>query len=741
MAARQPQKFSYAQPRSYTVSIKNVLTFPFRMCNPPPAIGKVRSCGVTPLYKVRLNDVLNREHLPPLGLKDFEEWLLFVELSPENLYFILWLREYRQRYEQWKSEVEFKAKKAPSAFPINWSAQFSTHLGMFYQRAKQTFFTPGSEYELNLSSSLLAPFHQENSAPYPDPQIFVPVEIETRRMLDESLRRFVAAQFNNVGNKRVLCGLVAGIIFVLLGTIPALSLSFTLAQSRWPRLAAFPGLWLGLTIIISSLNGICLGVYLFGDLRQLRKFELARPMISKPQPLPTDAYRFPSTPRPESANSILPMQQAHSSRLRPSSPGPGGLFNHRAFRSPSMTSGLTDYSVQTASSSTSDANGIQISPAYYDADEIDTSAMYEDNVSDDHFPNSGAKGGYVFNRDAQGNALANEEEIGSEYLSSTATFIHPWEFADEHEEEVAVKYPYRHQKVDTFDFDSLPKRLPVEKTSQSRVRSTDFRTSVPIIHEPQPARSTSRHSGITHMASYPAVPSSLSYTSLSPSPISPTGTTFNDPLIYPHTSIPSPVHALPNNHQLKLKLPDPRTAPPSQRPTSFLARFQERCGIARWRLQPGFLESAQPFSDNERSNNDHEIPPLSSSSYWLESPHARGAPASGIEKGRSARVRAGDDRATGWLPSRASSSASTTTAGLSFSRSSSLSDETSRAEKAKKRFKMISAVPPFAVPLTKILSPVIARGQWEIVVRSAAISFLVAWVVVGGLLAVPAMGS
>lgn len=40
---------------------------------------------VTPLFKVRLEDVLERKHLPPLGLKDFEEWLLFVELSPENL--------------------------------------------------------------------------------------------------------------------------------------------------------------------------------------------------------------------------------------------------------------------------------------------------------------------------------------------------------------------------------------------------------------------------------------------------------------------------------------------------------------------------------------------------------------------------------------------------------------------------------------------------------------------------------
>ena len=60
--------------------------FQFRLCNPPPAVSKVRSCGgelvlfiylsfppashlskVTPLLSVRLLDVLDRKHLPPLG--------------------------------------------------------------------------------------------------------------------------------------------------------------------------------------------------------------------------------------------------------------------------------------------------------------------------------------------------------------------------------------------------------------------------------------------------------------------------------------------------------------------------------------------------------------------------------------------------------------------------------------------------------------------------------------------------
>lgn len=40
---------------------------------------------VTPLLKVTLDDVLNRRHLPPLTLKDFEEWLVFVEGHPQYL--------------------------------------------------------------------------------------------------------------------------------------------------------------------------------------------------------------------------------------------------------------------------------------------------------------------------------------------------------------------------------------------------------------------------------------------------------------------------------------------------------------------------------------------------------------------------------------------------------------------------------------------------------------------------------
>ena len=34
------------------------------------------------------------------GLKDFEEWLLFVKQNTANHYFVLWLRHYNARYTQ-----------------------------------------------------------------------------------------------------------------------------------------------------------------------------------------------------------------------------------------------------------------------------------------------------------------------------------------------------------------------------------------------------------------------------------------------------------------------------------------------------------------------------------------------------------------------------------------------------------------------------------------------------------------
>ncbi|KDQ62399.1 hypothetical protein JAAARDRAFT_30306 [Jaapia argillacea MUCL 33604] len=315
----------HPQPKPIYLSLKALFTFPVRLCNPPPAVGKVRSLGVTPVFEVKLEDVLNRRHLPPLGLKDFEEWLLFAENSPENLYFVLWLKEYTKRYNEWiaQSKGKFKPTHSNSYSIPSVSSEDECHdefeyhvspapappsaaLSLFYQRAKQTFLTPNAEYELQVASDILAPFHTTSSpstpkvpafgssAPltsatsngaysHPDPAVFAELSYFAHKALKESLDRFVKAAYSNVGSSRAYCGTAAGGVLALGGFFPVLLVSFLHDWTRWARLASLPALWASLTIVVTSLQGLCIMIYLFGDFRQLRKFELARPAISKPQ--------------------------------------------------------------------------------------------------------------------------------------------------------------------------------------------------------------------------------------------------------------------------------------------------------------------------------------------------------------------------------------------------------------------------------------------------------------------------
>jgi hypothetical protein len=242
---------------------------------------------------VRLDDVLARQHLPPIGLKDFEEYLLYAEQAPENLYFILWLKEYTSRYQSWAQRARKASlvnNRKDSDAPTSRRLKFRNpptpdpSLALFYARAKQTFFTPNAEYELNIPSDILAPFHRlpqssafhsRNCAPasawhsqsaHPDPAVFTEVAIEVHNMLNESLSRFVRAAYTNVGSQRVACGIVGGCFCTLVaGVLPLI-----MTSGRWNvgphgrliRLVAFPGLWFGLTILIASLQGVRIRVSL-----------------------------------------------------------------------------------------------------------------------------------------------------------------------------------------------------------------------------------------------------------------------------------------------------------------------------------------------------------------------------------------------------------------------------------------------------------------------------------------------
>ena len=147
---------------------------------------------------------------------------------------------------------------------VNWrTASPSPSLALFYARAKQTFFTPNrlSPYELNVSSDILAPFHTSDlGSSHPDPTVFAEVAIEVQKMLEQSLDRMVIAAYGNMGTNRTLCGIVGGCCMTLLGCIPPLVVNFLNRRSRWLRLLAIPGMWLGLTFLLTSLHGVGLFV-------------------------------------------------------------------------------------------------------------------------------------------------------------------------------------------------------------------------------------------------------------------------------------------------------------------------------------------------------------------------------------------------------------------------------------------------------------------------------------------------
>ncbi|KAI0304439.1 hypothetical protein B0F90DRAFT_1254829 [Multifurca ochricompacta] len=658
MAQRNPLPRSPSsrdrQPRTFRLTLSALLSLPHRLCNPPPAVGKVRSCKVTPMFKVKLDDVLNRKHLPPLGIKDFEEWLLFVEGCPENLYFILWLKEYATRYDQWVAQTRPAKADANSKEQYRFSnqVQHSTGLTLFYLRAKQTFFTPGAEYELNIPSDVLSPFHTGHFvSPHPDPIVFSEVAWQVHNMLKESLDRFVLASYYNVGTNRALCGMIGGVFITLAGSVPPIAVNFADQRARWLRLLALPGLWLGLTVLVASMHGVCMMVYIFGDLRQLRKFELSRPRISPPKPLDSISSRPPiSSPVPmyksdsHSSSSFLPSYALRRPRPTPApppkrtappltvtipEPPPATAFSSLQRDSLANSIASTPYdSASQYSSSTSSYNGaivdgadpeITVSPAYFDPDPAPEGPATRTGPDAHPFITDGIavpSPSYRF-----GTATVHSEECRFNrtcYNNVTAGFI-------------------------AYDDDDLYDRPMGKATEEGRAGGFDF-DSLPVRDgEDAPCICTT----------VPAAPSSVAL------PLNNAEEEKQPELIQPSSSplpaFPAPVAVLDNAH------PSRRTELKS--PATFIGHVQSKCSR---NSVVGFMP-ALPANQKYKSQ---AIKPRVAP-HAIENQHHR-----------------------------------------------------------------VRRVPAFG-PLTRVLSPVVTRAQWEIVVRSGFVALLISLVIVGCLLPVP----
>lgn len=75
-------------------------------------------------------------------------------------------------------------------------------------------------------------------------------------MLRASLDRMVLAAYANMGTSRALCGVIAGSVIMFVGGVAPLVVNFLHGKSRWLRLLAIPGMWLGLTAVLTSFRGV-----------------------------------------------------------------------------------------------------------------------------------------------------------------------------------------------------------------------------------------------------------------------------------------------------------------------------------------------------------------------------------------------------------------------------------------------------------------------------------------------------
>lgn len=378
-------------------------------------------------------------------------------MSPENLYagicdspsfayhhsyFILWLREYTTKYRKWKAQTDADKTDVPVYLGV-WPSEKSQPLAMFYSRAKETFFTPNANHELNLPSDILAPIRTPNGSAHPDPHIFDRVAVEVHKMLQESLQRFVAAQFSNVGSPRALCGVCAGLFCLLVGGLLPILYTIFVQHSRWLRITAIPGLWMGLTLMLTSLNGVCLGIYVFGDLRQLRKFELSRPAISRPQ-----AFYSSTNRRPVPSASIS---------------------------NPLQTQDTTDQSVvstRLSGVSNGSSDDIHISPAYYDMHPVDGPALSPNGI---HFSEKDS------DTDSEMESGPDTPTSANAFIP-TAMFIHPYDSGSEDSIDPSTRpdeltnlphkprLPEEAQRITEFDFESLP-HPPRRLAEEARMRT------------------------------------------------------------------------------------------------------------------------------------------------------------------------------------------------------------------------------------------------------------------------------
>jgi len=200
-----------------------------------------------------MDDVIAGRHTPPLTLRDFEDFLCFREKSAENLYFHLWLDEYRRLFDRAPA-----SKRSPEEVMT---------LGQSFKTACDTFFAQSSPLELNVPSDMrrdidsrIAGVEQASAAApsneaYLPPQAFDKVHDHTHELLAMSFRSFRKQVVRNADRNRGWFAMFLGILTWALGLIPTI-VCCVLDKNRGWRAFGLPLWWFGTVVAVGGFGKV-----------------------------------------------------------------------------------------------------------------------------------------------------------------------------------------------------------------------------------------------------------------------------------------------------------------------------------------------------------------------------------------------------------------------------------------------------------------------------------------------------
>jgi hypothetical protein len=383
-------------------------------------------------------------------------------------------------------------------------------------------------------------------------------------------------------------------------------------------------------------------VYIFGDLRQLHKFELDRPIAPKAhQPNSNPAY----TPHPLHLPSAPETAYGHPHRHRQRRPG-------------SFVS-ATNFSDATVSIYSRDIQPFSMMPRYIETNPIQGPSICPMLLEYCSNPENDAE--WLRQQDLQQERRPSIEPLSRGSSTSTATFIAPfcspsttdisgyWDSeeilsmnahwyrlrAREDLEKLGCEAA-RRQPLAEFDFDGLP---PAPNKSTSAMSGQNSNSEPPWLNNSRHIQDPESDGGVVWSSLDDESPSRWKWL------------------------------------------------------LDFVDRVQTRCSLKKWGRGtddsgPVFLGGIPPYLTSSRTSANRRLPQHTTF------------------KSKSI---------------------------LSISTFATMDSDTTKRVKKRSRF----ILPAFAVPLTRVLSPIIVRSQWEIVIRSAAFAFFITWVVCASLLAIP----